>query len=64
MKLDPALESALVEVVEKAGQPEVVATRLKVWLESMNDEYITNDDLTRYLNSACQKLKLEHEDAD
>lgn len=62
MKLDPTLESALNEVVSEAGQPEVVARRLQVWLETMNEE-IQTPDATRYLQLLCNKLEMEDESA-
>ena len=51
MALDPALESAVLEATEKAGQPRAVGQRLVAWLLALSEgESSEEQDLSFYEN--------------
>ena len=51
MALDPALESAVFEATERAGQPRTVAQRLVAWLRAQSEgESSEEQDLSFYEN--------------
>lgn len=51
MALDPALEKAVLEATERAGQPRPVAQRLIAWLQALSDgESSEEQDLSFYDN--------------
>ncbi len=59
MALDPALEMAVFEATEKAGQPRSVAQRLVAWLRAQSEgESSEEQDLSFYENvMAAVRLK-------
>ena len=64
MTIDEALEEALTETVQDAGQPEAVARRLTAWLRQMSKGPLVKEDDARFLNAVCDELEMEAVDAD
>ena len=64
MTIDKALEDALVETVNKSGQPEAVARRITAWLRQMSQGSLSKEDDARFLQAVCDELRLEDDSED
>lgn len=58
MPLEPELERAITEVVEKRDQPTRVAKGLIAWLEEMSNSELGRDDQIRNFDILCDAIVL------